>query len=260
VVSKGHGPTHPASYSGDEAFLAAKNFPKAIVVVGKDRRKSALAASRLGAKMIVLDDALQHRRIARDKEVIVMDMNDPYGLGHFLPRGLLREGISALSRADLIILNHTQDHSAFEKFKIELSHHTSAPVVGTKVEVTGAYTVNSGESVSLDGKKAAVFCGIAHPDYFVKTVEGMGAKVVCEHFMPDHDPFSLDRLIDFSREATKLGAEFLVCTEKDQVKMGSVPEGILPVVWIKMRLTVTEGKKAWTDFIEQGKELLRSQI
>ncbi|MFN4173768.1 MAG: tetraacyldisaccharide 4'-kinase [Parachlamydiaceae bacterium] len=157
VVSKGTGPLHPASYTGDEAYLTAERFPKAMVVVSRNRMKAANAAARMGAKLILLDDGLQHRKIARDKEVVVLDLNDPYGLGYYLPRGLLREGKSALKRADLIVLNHARDENKYEKIKRDISHYSTAPIVATKLEVSGILLFPSNESVSLAKLKIALF-------------------------------------------------------------------------------------------------------
>lgn len=258
VVSQGQGPTHPASYSGDEAYLMAERLPKALVVVGRNRRASSKIAAKMGAKLILLDDAMQHRRIQRDKEVIVMDMNDPWGLGYYLPRGLLREGKGGLKRADLIVINHTGDHKKFEKLKIEISRYTSAPVVGTKVAVEGVYDL-SGAPVAIQGKKIAVFCGIAHPDYFIKTVQGLEAEVVLEHFLPDHKGLPFESLMELSQQAQALGAEWLVCTEKDKVKMSSLLDDVLPIAWVKMSLDIVEGASDFNAFIEKGREILKIQ-
>lgn len=257
VVCRGQGPTHPASYTGDEAYFMAENLPKAIVVVGKNRRESSCLAAKMGAKLLLLDDAMQHRRIQRDKEVVVVDVNDPWGLGYFLPRGLLREGKSGLKRADLVILNHTGDHHAFEKLKIEISQLTSAPIVGTTVEVVGVFDLQ-GQKVSIAGKKVALFCGIAHPDYFAKTVASEQAEIVLENFLADHEHVSLETLLSFSQEARLKGAEYLICTEKDKVKLAGSVDELLPIVWLKIKLKVVEGKTDFDTFIAKGLEILKT--
>ena len=132
VLSRGQGPMHPASYCGDEPFMLAQNLPKSFVFVGKDRHKASNMAAKAGVKLILLDDGMQHRRLARDFEVVVMDALDPFGQGYFLPRGLLREGLKSLSRADLIVLNHVYDHSRFIALRQKIARYTTAPVRGNE--------------------------------------------------------------------------------------------------------------------------------
>ncbi len=257
IVSKGNGPLHPASYTGDEAYLTAERFPKAMVVVSRNRMKAANAAARMGAKLILLDDGLQHRKIARDKEVVVLDLNDPYGLGYYLPRGLLREGKSALKRADLIILNHAQDENKYEKIKRDISHYSTAPIVATRLEVSGVLSYPANESIEISNKKIALFSGIAHPDYFRETVKGLDCEVLGELILGDHEAIDLDLLEDFAKKMMSLGANYLVCTEKDRVKLPEETSSPLPIVWIKTTLKVVDGEEAFKKFIDQGKEALR---
>ena len=156
VVSRGSGPTHSASYTGDEAYLMAENLPLATVIVGRNRRESSYIAAKMGAKLILLDDGMQHRQVQRDKEVVVMDLNEPWGLGHFLPRGLLREGKEGLRRADLIVINHAGDFKAFEKIKQEISLITPAPLIGTQIDVVGVFDLK-GRPVEVKGRKVGFF-------------------------------------------------------------------------------------------------------
>jgi tetraacyldisaccharide 4'-kinase len=114
LLHKKRGLLHPASLCGDEPYLLAENLPDSLVIVGKNRYQSSKMAARLGAEVLLLDDGMQHRGIARDFEIVVMDILDPFGSGYFLPRGLLREGASGLARADLIILNNAQDQDLYD--------------------------------------------------------------------------------------------------------------------------------------------------
>jgi tetraacyldisaccharide 4'-kinase len=258
IVSQGKGPTHPASYTGDEAFLTAERFPQALVVVSKDRKKAANTAARMGAKLIVLDDGLQHRKIARDKEVVVLDVNDPYGLGYYLPRGLLREGKGALKRADLIILNHASAPEKYEQLKRDISHLSNAPIVATRLEVSGVYEYPSQKQITVKGKRIALFSGIAHPDYFTKTALGLDCEIVGELVLADHEAINLDRLDHFAKEMKALGADLLLCTEKDRVKLPLELNVALPVAWVKTTLKLVEGEAAFQTFIAQSKEALRN--
>lgn len=255
-ISKGAGPLYPATYCGDEPYLISQNLPKALIFVGKNRRKSSLMAAEAGAKLILLDDGMQHRRLARDFDIVVLDANDPYGQGYFLPRGFLREGLDSLARANLILLNHINNHEQFLTLKKELQKYTSAAFVGTKLEVVEICDLSDKAIEQIKDKKVGIFCGIAHPEYFQKTVENLGACIVASHFLPDHSGFEGQELNLFASECLKLGAEMLLCTEKDKVKLAKTLAFSLPLGWVRTQLVVVEGKSEWNQFIKKTKALL----
>ena len=260
VLSKGEGPMQSAHFCGDEPFLLAQNLPKAFVIVGKDRHKASDIAAREGAQLILLDDGMQHRRLARDFEVVVMDTTDLFGQGHYLPRGLLREGKHSLSRADLIILNHVDDHQDFEEMKKLIAGYTKAIVVGTKMEVLQVETFRGEKIPTLKGKKVGIFCGIAHPEYFLDTVVKEGAIVVDSAFTSDHICPNAEALASFADNCRNLGAEFLLCTEKDKVKILDLQGLSLPLAYLKMRLRIISGETEWKGFVEKVKSNLRCRI
>ena len=259
-LSKGNGPMHPASFCGDEPYLLALNLPKALVFVGKDRHKSSNMAARAGAQVILLDDGMQHRRLARDLEVVVIDAYDPFGQGYFLPRGFLREGARSLIRADLIILNHIQDPEVFESCRRKIKPFTKAPMVGTRMQVVGVFDLEGNPIDSLRGKIVGAFCGIAHPDYFQKTVAEEGAQVVSNLVVPDHENFDLTALEKFAILCKTAGAHYLVCTEKDKVKLNIGQQLALPVVWLKTKLGLVHGESEWKAFIMKAKADINRRI
>jgi tetraacyldisaccharide 4'-kinase len=253
LLHKKKGFVHPASLCGDEPYLLAENLPDSLVIVGRNRYQSSKIAARMGAEVLLLDDGMQHRGIARDFEIVVMDIFDPFGCGYFLPRGLLREGASGLARADLIILNHAQDRELFDTVRRKISNVSSAPVMGTCTEVLGVYDLKNRLLSPFQQIKVGIFCGIARPEYFRKTVEKLGMEVVEQVLFPDHDAMDLNRLMDFSKICQKKEASYLLCTEKDRVKLIN-PSGLyLPIAWVKTRLSILEGIEHWDAFIHQAK-------
>lgn len=253
TLSKGKGPMHSAIFCGDESFLLSQNLPNVFVFVGKDRRTSSNMAAKAGAQLILLDDGMQHRKLARDVEVVVLDGKNPFGSGHLLPRGLLREGIESLSRSDLVIVNHAQDT---KHLKQRIAQYTAAPIVSTRVEVSQILDLQNGTIPSLQNKKVGVFCGIGKPENFLDTVRDQGADIVNNYFLPDHEPFETDLLDKFAKKCRVLGAEYLVCTEKDKVKLEENISVSLPITWLKMQLHIVEGHEHWKVFIEQAKAKL----
>jgi tetraacyldisaccharide 4'-kinase len=231
-----------------------------LVIVGKDRHKASDLAARAGAQLILLDDGMQHRRLARDFEVVVMDNSDPFGQGYFLPRGLLREGVNSLSRADMIILNHTEDAEMFKDIKEKLQRYSKALVVGTRMEVVEVVMFNGEKMPSLQGVKVGIFCGIAHPEYFYKTVSQQGALIVDSAFAADHRCLCQNDLEKFALRCKEKGAELLLCTEKDKVKICGTQDLVLPIAWMKMRLNIVEGHEEWRFFMDRIKIDLKRRV
>jgi len=249
---------YPASYCGDEPFLLAQNLPKAYVFVGKNRHKTSIMAAKAGAKLILLDDGMQHRRLSRDLDVVVMDSRDLFGQGYFIPRGFLRESPSSLARAHLIVLNHIETTEQFVEAKAQIEKFSFAPVVGARMHVTHIYTFKEEVIPSIENKSVGIFCGIAHPEYFEQTVIGQGAQIIDRYIVPDHrdfDPFVLE---SFAKRCKEQGAEILLCTEKDRVRFLDNFSLSLPVAWLQIELSIVEGNEIWEEFIEQAKrDMLR---
>lgn len=256
TLSVGTGPLYPAETCGDEPYLLARNLPKAIVLVGKDRCASAHLAAHYGPHVILLDDGMQHQRLGRDLDIVVMNANDPFGQGHFLPRGLLRESPHALSRANLIIINHVRNTAHYETLKRQLKMYSNAPCIGSRMEIVSLQDLKGNLVSSITGKKVGLFCGIAHPEQFQATVQELGAKTIASRIFSDHQTFNRDELFQFATECKNLGAEMLICTEKDFVKLIDFPDLPLPVIWPQMQLCIVEDKAHWQAFISKAKTIL----
>jgi tetraacyldisaccharide 4'-kinase len=253
ILCEGQGPVFPASYCGDEPYIYAQRFPKAFVIVGGNRKQASFMAAKAGVQVILLDDAMQHRRIGRDYDIVVIDVGDPFGRGYYLPRGFLREDIRSLSRANLLILNNIVDVEQFEKVKNQLKIYSSAPVVGLKGVVCHQRDLKGLEIDILQDTKVAMFCAIAHPEYFKRTLESEGMKVVSEFCLADHDEIKEKKLELFALQSKELGAEWLVCTEKDRVKLSDQLTLSLPIVWIQIELTIVAGQEEWQSFLTEAK-------
>lgn len=252
------GPLYPASYCGDEPFLLAQNLPEALVYVGKNRHKTSFMAAKAGVKLIILDDGMQHRRLYRDLDVVVMDARDLFGQGYFLPRGFLRESAQSLSRANLIMLNHIETAEQFIAAKAQIACYSKAPVVGARLHVSNIFDFKGEKIESLVNKKVGIFCGIANPDYFEKSVENQGAQIIGKCIVSDHCAFDTSNLEKFAKHCKGLGAELLLCTEKDRVKFGDTLNLTLPTAWLKVELSIVEGAEVWQSFINQAKsDILR---
>lgn len=233
--------------SEDEPKLLRSRLPEAKIIVGKDRYKSCLEAKKLGARLALLDDGMQHRRLGRDFEIVVLNGNDPFGGGHYLPRGLLREDPKRLSRADLILF--VGKPSEWDEKKVK--DLTAAPCVGAEVRVRGFFLQDGKKLETIKGKKVGLFCGIAQPHRFVATVEEEGAKVVVSHHLPDHTQIGNEELNALAALCKEQGAEYLFCTEKDWVKFSKEVKAILPIGWVQVELEIVRNREAWERMKEE---------
>lgn len=257
-LSKGDGPLRSALYCGDEPCLLVENLPKAIAFVGKNRSKSAQMASEKGAKLILIDDGMQHHKLERDFEVVILDSHDPFGQGHLLPRGMLRDEPESLSKADLIVLNHVDSSTTYQSIKDQVHAYSQAPVVGTKLKVERIVSFEGKAIGPIKGKKVGLFCSIAHPEYFEKTVAELGAQIIDRHIIPDHRSFDMSEMTQFAARCAENGAELLVCTEKDKVKLVGNLTGSLPVAWVKIKLEIIEDQENWEKFIAKVNQALNT--
>lgn len=229
-------PDMDAAFCGDEPACLARALPEVQVWVGKHRLKSAQQAKEKGADLIIMDDGMQHRKLKRDVEIVLVDGEDPFGKGFFLPRGLLRDSPVRLQEADCVVVIKP----ATETIEQELRRFTKAPIVFAE----------STSTLDLRRKKAAVFCAIGKPQKFLKAVRAAGGDVVASFFKPDHDSFCLEELQRFAEESV---ADVLVCTEKDRVKIPA--ECRLPIVVLTGHLKIVGNETAWQGLLNTIQEL-----
>lgn len=225
----------PPEECGDEPALLFQKLPRSHIIVGASRVQSGLIAQALGDKVILLDDGMQHRQLHRDIEIGVMDARDLFGKGHFLPRGFLRDSPKRLATADLIILNGVKDEEHLESLTERIRRYTKAPITAMELVVEN--------SALLASKKVGVFCAIAAPERFKDTLRNRGCDIILKEIKPDHVPFTKEEIERFAVLARDLGAECLVCTEKDRIKLPQDLLSSIPIVVAKIALKPTFGKQ-----------------
>jgi tetraacyldisaccharide 4'-kinase len=240
-ISSGEGPLFSAEECGDEPFLLAQKT-KAQVWVGADRVESGRLAILEGVDCLILDDGMQHRRIRRDVEIVVVDGSEPFSRGRFLPFGLLRDSPKVLKRADLIVATQIGDPDSYQRVQAALASYSTAPVIGTQIEVV--------HREKFPPRKVGVFCGIGHPARFLQTVRDLKSEIVDTFILRDHATLKREELEKFAKNCIALGAVALLCTEKDAVKL--LPDLSLPldVIPVGIELRVLFGKEHWERLVE----------
>jgi len=219
---------------GDEALLLMRRCPQARILVARDRAAGAVLAERLGAQWIVLDDGLQQRALEPTHSVVVLAAESPLGNGSMLPLGPLRDPPSRLRAEDAIWLHG--EGRGLAGFPPAFRSH-SVPLGWVPAEDLAK------PPASLKGRKLGVFAGIARPERFVRSVESAGASVVAQWLCGDHRVFAKDELRVAAETARALGADALVCTEKDAVRLPSGLESLpLPVLALRVALELDLGE------------------
>jgi len=223
IVSRGYGAQ--AGAMNEEARELADRCPTVPHVQNPDRLQAIRdwTASQ-GCDVAILDDGFQHRRLARDLDVVLLDGLRPFGYGHVLPRGLLREPPSALRRADVVIITRADllgaDALARVKEAAARCASPGTPVLTAVHRPAGIVFADGsrGSADWLDGQAIAAACGIANPEAFRRTLERLGARVVRLDAFRDHHAYTADDLAGLAEAARDAGAGALVTTGKDFVK------------------------------------------
>jgi tetraacyldisaccharide 4'-kinase len=217
LVSDGRGPVCDAERCGDEPYVLARTLPGVAVVVGSDRVAGAEAARRAGAAIVVLDDAYQHRRLARDLDILLLDAGNPFGTGKLIPAGILREPLAGLSRASLVLITRSRVGEQFPAIERVLRRfNRSAPLLTAGHRRVG-FVDRLGQPVARPDR-AIAFCGIGRPQPFRTDLIEEGVELMDFRAYPDHHSYS-DAELHALRESAERHRAELVTTEKDLVRL-----------------------------------------
>lgn len=209
----------------DEARVLAQLCPEVPHVQGPDRvRGAARAVAEFGSQLVILDDGLQHRRLARDLDIVLIDATQPWGYGHLLPRGLLREPLAALTRADLVLLTRADqvDPEQLDVLRGQVTRLNPRCGIADFVFPPERLVNAAGREERLEcwrGSRVAAFCGIGNPAAFRTGLESLGYIVGDFRVFPDHHDYSEAELDEVARRADSISADAIVCTQKDLVKI-----------------------------------------
>lgn len=239
VVSDGEKLLLDPIEAGDEPYLMGMNLSKIPIFIGKNRVETGLMALReWKCKIIILDDGFQYLRLARDIDIITIDATRPFGYEHVLPRGYLREPLSTLKCADLILLTRVDQCENLDSIRGRLSKLApSVPVFESIHKPVCICPQDSNEEMGLDiinGKKVLAVCGIANPTSFLKTLQALNPYKLEIISFPDHYSYPLDSIEKIKKSAKNLEADMIVTTEKDGLKLSSISD--YPVLVLKVRL------------------------
>lgn len=247
ILTRGY--KSPKGKLTDEPAILTKSCPHAKVVVNSDRISGAeKAIQNFNADVLVMDDGFQHRRLGRDLDIVAIDATCPFGYGRMLPAGLLREPITAIKRADAVVITR------YDQVKNEDMEKLEEKIKSVKPEITIAKAIHyhpcakliKGKTLSIDElaeKSIFAFCGIGNPRAFLNRLEEIGLNVLGTRIYNDHHEYSQQDITDIFEEARYLGAEVILSTQKDWLKtalLSQKDDGIL-FAYLDLELEFIEG-------------------
>jgi tetraacyldisaccharide 4'-kinase len=232
-------------YGEDEIVLHRELNPDIPVFRGGRRVEAAREAVAAGRDAVVLDDAFQHRALARDLDLVLVPVEGWEPRPRVLPRGPWREGVQALARADLIVLTRKSatDARAREVAAEVARLHPAKPIVRCALLPSGLVPLHGGEAMGLDalaGRRVLAVAALATPEPFFAQLREMGAEVDAAAY-PDHHPFSAD---DARSLAVRAAGQMLVMTHKDAVKLRALLPASADAWVLEQRVTIESGAEA----------------
>jgi tetraacyldisaccharide 4'-kinase len=248
LISRGYGAKKGCL--NDEARELEQRLPDVPHQQNPDRIEAArIAVHDSDCQVILLDDAFQHRRIARDLDIVLIDALEPFGYGHVLPRGMLREPVRGLARADMVALSRADciDQQRSSWIRQQVSRYApDAEWIELAHRPTQLRSADQ-QTAPLErfaGRPVAAFCGIGNPDGFRHTLAQCGYEVAGFREFPDHHLYTQEDVHRLSAWVESLPAsEAVLCAHKDLVKIGVARLGRRPLWAVEISVEIRQGQR-----------------
>lgn len=249
----------PKGELSDEPAVLAAQCPDVPVIVNPDRVAGAAEAVHShGAQVLIMDDGFQHRRLARDLDIIAVDATMPFGYGRLLPAGLLREPGTGLRRAHAVVLTRCDQVSedTLSRIENEIRQVNRNLVIARSIHAPTAIWTGTGTEMPLDqmrDKQVFAFCGIGNPQAFFRTIERLGATIAGSRVFEDHYRYTADDLKALREQAQNLKTTLILTTQKDwtkAVKAGTM-EKEPAMAYLAVDLRFTAGEESITALIDR---------
>ena len=237
LSSENQGQTQPNNYRevGDEPLMLARDLPNVPIVIDVNRFAAGTRALReFDADILVLDDGYQHLQVARDLNILLLDASDPFGGFEMVPFGRLREPLYALKRADVILITRA-DYPFDQTQTLAIIRHLcgeAVPVMYFYATITSLRLFSSGETYDSEafvGWNVVALCGIGNPQAFSRDLLQIGMVIMAEEFFADHHPYKQEDLERVTQKARDIGADAIVTTEKDAVRLEGLQQSEVPI-------------------------------
>ncbi|MGD1031133.1 MAG: tetraacyldisaccharide 4'-kinase [Opitutaceae bacterium] len=250
IVSDGTDVLLDSEEAGDEPYMLARNLPGVVVLVDKNRVKAgAYAIKRFGCDTLVLDDGFQYLPLKGRLNLLLVDKTNPFGNGRLLPRGILREPVKHLRRANYVFLTKSNGRRDPELEALIARNNPEADIIECahrpkflqRCDVAGDGPGARQPLEWLKGRRVFAFSGIATPESFEKFLRDLGALVMGRERFLDHYRYTPEDLAALVAWARQEGAECLLTTEKDAVRLPPTVGGPLPVYYLRLEIEIISG-------------------
>lgn len=271
IVSDGKTLQMDAAQAGDEAFMLAKHLPNVPVLIGPERAVTGqYAIDHFGAEVAILDDGYQHWQLERDMDIVLIDAVNVFGNNYMLPRGTLREPISHMERADVCLLTKVDQaapgsnryiRDTIEKYNDHALIVESIHQPRCFIELADWYEDMAAPGIDISemkGRRVMAVSAIGNPASFEQTLSDIGAVIIESLRFPDHHDYTPEEMADVVDQALRQGAEAIVITEKDAVKVPDVPREIMkaespvPIYVVSVEVTFQSGDKEFKAMLEKN--------
>ena len=242
--------------AGDEPYLLAKRLPGIPVIVSKDRHQAGLwGHHKYKTDFFILDDGFQHIALERDLDLVLLDTSNPFGNGHLLPWGPLREPINQLARAHAIVMTRAVQSKLTEDLSTELNRHFPGKPL-FKGDHIPEKVIFPNENIQYDsgflrGKRVMAFAGIGQPESFKESLLRLGADVLAFKTFKDHHIFNQDEFQKLIIEKENSGAEYLITTEKDWVRLEKIVDEYRNLAYLTIRFQLLSGQDQFFNIIKK---------
>jgi tetraacyldisaccharide 4'-kinase len=245
VVADSRGVRAAPLESGDEPFMLARRLAGTAILVDPDRVKSGrYAVKQLGCDTLILDDGFQHPELHHRLDIVLVDSRNPFGNGHVLPRGILRESFANIRRAGYIFLTKCDDGAPPELVASIRALNPTAEIIPCRHQARHLQDVHSHATRPLEdltGLRVVALSGIAAPEGFERELEKRGAVVIRRERYADHHWYTREELEHLVRGAVRDGAQAVITTEKDAVRFPPFDTGGLPVMYLRVEIELSGG-------------------
>jgi len=257
IVSNGETVMMKPDEAGDEPYLMALKLKGIPVLVGRDRvRSGRLALNMFDSDVLLLDDGFQHVRLIRDMDFLLLDAANPFGNGHLLPRGILREPLSQLGRADAFVLTQSETGTTSPEALSDFQRIAAGRPIFGGARIPDRLVGNGeGETYPLDflkDRKLLAFSGIARNEGFREMLLELGCDIVEFLSFPDHYYYSDEDLRSIAGLGESLGAEFLITTEKDYVRIQVSQKKPANLLILEMVISFGDDTSGLEEFIKRS--------
>jgi tetraacyldisaccharide 4'-kinase len=259
VLTRGYGKANPKAQvvvsngieilagereAGDEPFLLAKNLVGIAAVISNPNRVAAgrWAIEKLKTEVFVLDDGFQHLQLSRDLDIVAVDATNPWGGGSLLPHGRLRELTNGLSRADCVVITRAEQVPDLTAIKKALQQIVgNSPILSSRMLTAGIHALSSrsGNREDIPPQPIGAFCGVGNPESFFGHLRREGHELAFTRAFADHHQYEQSELDALVQEATERGAQSLITTAKDAIKLTSFNLSI-PCYVLEIQISIDE--------------------